>query len=88
MKKRIGNDFSFLWILTENGTPVDVSTVVDFALVIKHSSMNFAITPHFDIVDGNPIIECSKDQLTQLGKYYLIATWKTPEAYYTDGFRA
>ena len=85
MKKRIGNDFKFPWRLTQNSNLIDVNTVIDFAIVIKHSSLSYVITPPFTIVDGSPLVECSK--LTQLGKYSLIDTWKVPDSSCSDGFR-
>lgn len=86
MKKRIGNDFQMLWIITENGETVDISTVTDFALSV-HLSSSIYFTPDYVISEGSPLVQITKEQINELGTYYFLATWRVEDANYADGYR-
>lgn len=85
MKKRIGNDFLFYWIIKENGIIVNPESVHDFKIEIKHEFSGSKISPEFDIVNGSARVRC--DAFEKLGVYQLIATWRVTDTTFTDGFR-
>lgn len=85
MKKRIGNDFLFYWIIKENGVIVNPESVHDFRIEIKHEFSGSKISPHFDIVNGSARVRC--EAFEKLGVYQLIATWRVTDTTFTDGFR-
>jgi len=87
MKKRIGNDFSVYWILKENDVTLDVSTVVDFRIKIVHDFSLSEHAPDFEIVNGSALVKCEKEQLTKMGSYSLIATWRVEDASFVGGYR-
>jgi len=85
MKKRIGNDFLFYWIIKENGVIINPSEVLDFKIIIKHRRTGSEIVAEFDVVNSSPSIKC--ENLSNLGIYDLIATWKTVDYSFADNFR-
>lgn len=85
MKKRIGNDFLFYWIIKENGVVVNPESVHDFRIEIKHEFSGSKISPHFDIVNGSARVRC--EGIDKLGVYLLIATWRVTDTTFADGFR-
>ena len=87
MKKRIGNDFQVAWMIRENGVAVDLSTVTDLEITAKHSRIRITIEPYFKISNGIAIINFTKEDIKQIGIYYLLATYRIPDANFEDGYR-
>lgn len=85
MKKRIGNDFLFYWIIKENWVIVNPESVHDFKIEIKHEFSGSKISPQFDIVNGSARVRC--EAFEKLGVYQLIATWRVTDTTFADGFR-
>ena len=75
MRKRIGNDFLFYWIIKENNVIINPDAVIDFKIIIRHRRTGSEIVAEFDVVNSSPSIKC--ENLLYLGIYDLIATWKT-----------
>lgn len=86
MRKRIGNDFHFLWIIKDNGQTVDISEVDDFTITIK-SQNGEEITPPYTLVNGSPLVQCNKEQLGTTGLYVINASWRVEDSTFSDGFR-
>lgn len=85
MKKRIGNDFLFYWIIKENGVIVNPESVHDFKIEIKHEFSGSKTSPQFDIVNGSARVRC--EAFEKLGVYQLIATWRVTDTTFANGFR-
>ena len=85
MRKRIGNDFLFYWIIKENNVIINPDAVIDFKITIRHRRTGSEIVAEFDVVNSSPSIKC--ENLLYLGIYDLVATWKTIDATFTDGYR-
>lgn len=85
MRKRIGNDFLFYWIIKENNVIINPDAVIDFKIIIKHRRTGSEIVAEFDVVNSSPSIKC--ENLLYLGIYDLIATWKTVDYSFDDDFR-
>ena len=85
MKKRIGNDFLFYWIIKENEVIVNPESVHDFKIDIKHEFSGSKTSPQFDIVNGSARVRC--EAFEKLGLYQLIATWRVTDTTFADGFR-
>ena len=85
MKKRIGNDFLFYWVIKENGVLVNPGSVHDFKIEVKHEFSGSKTSPQFDIVNGSARVRC--EAFEKLGLYQLIATWRVVDTTFADGFR-
>lgn len=85
MKKRIGNDFLFYWIIKENNIVINPDDVIDFKIIIRHRRTGSEIVAEFDVVNSSPIVKC--ENLLNLGVYDLIATWKTVDYSFDDNYR-
>lgn len=85
MRKRIGNDFLFYWIIKENNVIINPDAVIDFKIIIRHRRTGSEIVAEFDVVNSSPSIKC--ENLLYLGIYDLIATWKTVDYSFEDDFR-
>ena len=85
MRKRIGNDFLFYWIIKENNVIINPDAVIDFKTTIRNRRSGYETVAEFDVVNSSPKIKC--ENLLNLGMYDLIATWKIVDATFTDGYR-
>ena len=85
MKKRIGNDFLFYWIIKENNIVINPDDVLDFKIIIRHRRTGSEIVAEFDVVNSSPSVKC--ENLLNLGVYDLIATWKTIDYSFDDNYR-
>ena len=85
MRKRIGNDFLFYWIIKENNVIINPDAVIDFKTTIRNRRSGYETVAEFDVVNSSPKIKC--ENLLNLGIYDLIATWKIVDATFTDGYR-
>ena len=85
MKKRLGNDFLFYWIIKENNVIINPDAVIDFKTTIRNRRSGYETVAEFDVVNSSPKIKC--ENLLNLGIYDLIATWKIVDATFTDGYR-
>lgn len=85
MKKRIGNDFLFYWIIKENNIVINPDDVLDFKIIIRHRRTGSDIVAEFDVVNSSPSVKC--ENLLNLGVYDLIATWKTIDYSFDDNYR-
>jgi len=85
MKKRLGNDFLFYWIMKENGVVVNPDEVIDFNIIIRHKSIGVKYPAHYDVIDGSPRVRCEALQYT--GIYELVATWRVIDDTFADGYR-
>ena len=85
MRKRIGNDFLFYWIIKENNVIINPDAVIDFKTTLRNRRSGYETVAQFDVVNSSPKIKC--ENLLNLGMYDLIATWKIVDATFTDGYR-
>ena len=85
MRKRIGNDFMFYWIIKENNVIINPDAVIDFKITIMNRRTGYEIVAKFDVVNSSPSIKC--ENLPSLGIYDLIATWRTVDYSFEDGYR-
>ena len=67
MRKRIGNDFLFYWIIKENDIVINPNEVIDFKIIIRHRRTGSEIVAKFDVVNSSPSIKC--ENLLYLGVY-------------------
>ncbi len=90
MKKiRIGNDFVFVWEITRNGLPEDLSLITDGVLISKvfDNVRNLNFDPLKHIADGKIRYEFTPEICNFLGVYNLSFSYKLSDTGLTDSER-